>query len=111
MKKIISITLIFVILLTACGTAANSAPENASEDSVSDRELAVTAESSPVIADAEEMPEESSGQSVVYFTSDISPEGLIAVYEALGKSAAGHDAENFLSIFKIDSLGRKLREV
>ena len=100
MKKIISITLIFVILLTACGTAANSAPENASEDSIptlenlpedsaSDRELAVTAESTPVIADAEEVPEESSGKSMVYFTSDISPEGLIAVYEALGKSADG----------------------
>ncbi len=37
MKKLISITLIFVMLLTACGTVENPASENPPEDSVSDR--------------------------------------------------------------------------
>ena len=109
MKKLISITLIFVMLLTACGTVENPTPENPTEDSVSDKELAVTAESSPVLADAEEKPDESSGKSVVYFTSDISPEGLIAVYEALGKSADGHDAAVKISTGEGDSQNNYLR--
>ena len=37
MKKLISITLIFVMLLTACGTVENPTLENPPEDSVSDR--------------------------------------------------------------------------
>ena len=67
MKKLISITLLFVMLRTACGTVENPTPENPPEDSVSDREPTVTAESSPVLADAEEKPDESSGKSVVLF--------------------------------------------
>ena len=35
--------------------------------------------------------EESAGAPVVYMTADISPEGLMAVYEALGREAAGEN--------------------
>lgn len=35
--------------------------------------------------------EESAGAPVVYMTTDISPEGLMAVYEALGREAAGEN--------------------
>ena len=37
-------------------------------------------------------PEEESGPPVVYMTTDISPEGLVSIYEALGRPASGNTA-------------------
>ncbi len=42
--------------------------------------------------EAEEPAETESGPPVVYMTTDISPEGLMAVYEALGRQASGNTA-------------------
>jgi uncharacterized Fe-S center protein len=44
----------------------------------------------PVVAESEVIPQvETKDKSIVYFTTDISPTGLTAIYEALGRKASG----------------------
>ena len=86
MKKIILLLVLCLFIFTAaaaCGQpAAQSAPSptagignEGTEKTESDPGREETAASMP--------PEESSAASVVYFTSDISPEGLQRIYDAL----------------------------
>ena len=109
MKKIIAITLIFILLITACGKGGSPTLVNGSEDIATDTESIVAKEPQPKTVDIENLSDESDGQSVVCFTADISPEGLIAVYEALGKSADGHDVAVKISTGEGDSQNNYLR--
>ncbi|MCM1561871.1 MAG: DUF362 domain-containing protein [Butyrivibrio sp.] len=93
MKKTCSVVLSFCLLflMTACG--ANVTPDNdapvvthpSAEEEASD--VSQIPDSRESLSDSER----DSGQSgsIVYFTSDISPEGMMAVYEALGWTPAG----------------------
>ena len=93
MKKITSLILIIslVLSLTACGvqsaepsgvseTAAPTAAPVQTEEPVSAREPIESASAAP-----------ETGAAVVYMTTDISAEGMMAVYEALGVDLAGNN--------------------
>lgn len=96
MKRTLSIVFVFslLILMTACGSNAASgddAPDvtlaSHGEDNANDlgtSQAPDNTEPSSVPANAE-----NTSGSVVYFTSDISPEGMMAVYEALGWTPTG----------------------
>ncbi|MCM1126184.1 MAG: DUF362 domain-containing protein [Lachnospiraceae bacterium] len=106
MKKVISVVLVLslLFLMTACGaniTPDDDAPaaappsvddENLVESSSLDNESPVEPSSvedvSPVESSSVEDVSPAAPSSVVYFTSDISPEGMTAVYEALGWTPA-----------------------
>ena len=98
MKRIICAALICVLVLTlgACsGQNETGKAEPAVETPV--QESPVTAPQKETPPDtkegATELPQaEDSGNPVVYFTSDISAEGLIRVYEALGWEPSGNVA-------------------
>lgn len=112
-KRFMSVILAAVLVgtLAACGndagagqesspdSAANSAEEASSEPEgglPAERDIAAEQESEAVTDAGEQEQEpgtdpETAGKesSVVYFTSDISPEGLMSVYEALGWEPEG----------------------
>lgn len=78
MRKIVAVFLSvsLMVVLAACG---NTSPQTPAGNSG-------TAESQDVtynVAEEDSTSQEEISSSVVYFTSDISPEGLMAVYEAL----------------------------
>lgn len=78
MRKIVAVFLSvsLMVVLVACG---NTSPQTPAGNSG-------TAESQDVtynVAEEDSTSQEEISSSVVYFTSDISPEGLMAVYEAL----------------------------
>ena len=98
MKKsiftIMAVCLLF--LMTACGT------DSSSDYGVSDMSSSVGQEENSAPSDASEMPapaenfsevlepsETDKEGSVVYFTSDISSEGMLAIYESLGWTPTG----------------------
>lgn len=97
-KKLVCILLggIMMTTMVACGNMANSTGSNSQESSVmaygSSEESSVfeTPESTESVGTSR--TEESAGNSVVYMTADISPEGLIAVYDALGWAPTGNVA-------------------
>ena len=100
MKKTIIISMLFTILsgmtiLTGCSTDSNGAPlvENPSNTPVSTSEPAPpepSEDSAPESAISSVNEEAGSNQKpLVYMTTNISPEGLMAVYKALGREAAG----------------------
>ena len=117
MKKIylrfLTIGLILILLLTACDSgdhsSENSFGSSSSGNSSNSSSNAVTSINTSTTADDEKRPEESSGHPVVYFTSDISPEGLVAVYEALGRSADGHNTAVKISTGEGDTQNNYLR--
>ena len=84
-----------VLLLSACGTTAvenntgSESPAVVTEAPVEQEKEAV-----PSPAEVQEIGTETLEENapVVYFTSDISPEGLMAVYEALGWTPTGNVA-------------------
>lgn len=96
MKRALSVVFVFylLILMTACGSKATpdddtpiATPPSLEEDSEDDLGTLQTSdytETSPVSESTE-----NSSNSTVYFTSDISPEGMMAVYEALGWTPSG----------------------
>ena len=101
MKKsiftIMAVCLLF--LMTACGT------DPSSDYGVSDMSSSVGQEENSAPSDASEMsapaenlsevlePSETDKEgSIVYFTSDISSEGMLAVFEALGRTPTGNVA-------------------
>ena len=107
-----------MLLLVACGAAENPVSENGSESAVPDNEMTAAvetpsgvadAETVPGAVDAEALPGENDDRPVVYFTSDISPEGLIAVYEALGRPAAGENVAVKISTGEGDAQNNYLR--
>lgn len=78
MRKIVAVFLCvsLMVVLAACGNTSPQTPAGSSG----------TAESQDVtynVAEEDSTSQEEISSSVVYFTSDISPEGLMAVYEAL----------------------------
>ena len=74
MKTIRKITMVLLIslLMFGCSSKENGNPAPVEEPAVSDQAETLNSE-----------------EALVYFTADISPEGLMAVYEALGKKADG----------------------
>lgn len=84
-------------LLAGCGNSG-SVPETSGQDSSLQQSETVPSASdervsSEVNADGESdtvtEPAADGEASIVYFTSDISPEGMVAIYEALGWEPAG----------------------
>ena len=70
--------------LTACAGKSESAG-NQSVSGVPE----IQAETVPIVTAAQGNPETKEGTPAVYMTTDISPEGLMAVYQALGVAAEG----------------------
>ncbi len=105
MKKTVSVALALCLLflITACGkedapdvaqdkesASAVSVVSPTGEESPDDTVMAQTVDSTENVADSES---DNKGEgSVVYFTSDISPEGMMEAYEALGWTPAGNVA-------------------
>lgn len=71
----------FSILLAACGDTVPQAPSGGTG--------APSGETLPDAVETDDTVQKDIPASVVYFTSDISPEGLMAVYEALGWEPTG----------------------
>lgn len=99
MKRIITfgVVISMLVLLTGCGNSG-SAPETSGQDnSIQQSEIGPSESdegvSGEVNADGESdavtEPAADGEASIVYFTSDISPEGMVAVYEALGWEPTG----------------------
>ena len=86
MKRMLSLFLLAVLALSLCACGRRQAETV----TVSPAPAAQAPQASPA-ADPETAPAASdeASASVVYFTSDISPEGLQAVYEALNWQPAG----------------------
>lgn len=94
---------VLILSLSGCGGNADPVPESvtSADGTMQDSEetSAKQGEEQPQTADSESAPLENSEEeetepqntdnSVVYFTSDISPEGLMSVYEALGWEPVG----------------------
>lgn len=96
MKRTLSIVFVFclLILMTACGSDAASgddAPDVTLTSHGEDNANDLGTSQAPDNAETSYIPanEENASGSVVYFTSDISPEGMMAVYEALGWTPTG----------------------
>lgn len=98
MKKVMVwfLSVLLVLGLAACGNSEESAQESgtgtADVQSVIDGSASSGQEDSSVNDSAESEtgdPQNNAEASVVYFTSDISPEGLMAVYEALNWEPTG----------------------
>lgn len=97
------LSVVLILSLSGCGGNADPAPESvtSADGTMQDNEetSAKQGEELPQTADSESAPLENSEEeetepqntdnSVVYFTSDISPEGLMSVYEALGWEPVG----------------------
>ena len=88
MKKSLAIILAFslVFCMAGCGSALSGSSVPETTPPSRDKEPAVSGET------AEESTAEPSGQqtaSVVYFTTDISAEGLVKIYEALDWTPSG----------------------
>lgn len=86
----ISALMLAVLLLAACGKSAVSetspaAPEAPASPAENAAPLPAKAQETAAISREEDAP-------AVYFTSDISPEGLLAVYKALGWTPTGKTA-------------------
>ena len=93
-NKIFSVLVLLIIgalLLSACGSQTDPSPQNAQT------QPPVTEPSSAPNSDTEagtteSFPTSNDTASIVYMTTDISPEGLMAVYEALGWEPTGNVA-------------------
>ena len=106
MNRILSLFLsaILIVSLTACsgvGLAERNLPsENDTQSSLpgstgseADSTVGSAVEQEPVSpAGTVDLPEPDGSAPIVYFTSDISPEGLMAVYQALDWTPAGKAA-------------------
>lgn len=91
MKRILHVMLAMVIVfyLSACGNERASEPENAD---ISLESSTVPTESETAGSKEPEEVEIVNTESIVYMTTDISAEGLLAVYEAMGWSPSGRVA-------------------
>lgn len=97
MKKWISILLGVVMTgtMAACSNISNTEPdsqESSVPSSSSSQELSQPETSESTDSAISSQPEEDTGNPVVYMTTDISPEGLMAVYEALNWTPTGNVA-------------------
>ena len=91
---LISVTTMFAILTTGCSnTTSDAVSNNMGQDSL----ITESVDSIPLQSENNDdsPPEYSDTDNVVpivYFTSDVSPEGLVAVYEQLGWTPTGNVA-------------------
>ena len=88
-KRGIAAALVMVLMLAGCSQAADS-PSLGGTDQNSG--TAVQENGNRNEAAGEDAPPSDMGDSIVYMTTDISPEGLMAVYEALGWTPSGNSA-------------------
>lgn len=89
-NRILALLIINVCLLAGCGQQTGDHPEDSilPEDGVTVYQENENSEADEdVQSDETKAPDEEA--SVVYMTTDISPEGLMAVYEALGWTPSG----------------------
>ena len=104
MNKLLSLFLsaILIVSLTACSGGRSAEPNLLSESdtqsslsggtgSEADSIVGSAVEQEPVSRDTD-LPEPDGSAPVIYFTSDISPEGLMAVYQALDWMPTGKAA-------------------
>lgn len=97
-KRIVVITLVLVFILAGCNqTTYNVSSDGTNQDSESTVQKSENeGETEPSESGSDEMDEAASTSdvtgSVVYMTTDISPEGLMAVYEALEWTPSGNVA-------------------
>lgn len=97
MKKHVAVILAVLLLLSlsACGgtTFESDAPVNNGADPSKQVETATENDSTGAVPESteqkESQPDITSEQPVVYFTSDISAQGLVNIYQALGWEPAG----------------------
>ena len=101
MKKRVSIAALLTVSLLLAGCGGSAAAESASKPAAADSAGMGTAqeESSPAAEAAEGTTETPSAEitasgeaATVYFTSDISAEGLVKLYDALGWTPSGKTA-------------------
>ena len=86
MRRIIAafLSISLIALLPACGSTVPQASGNSATEKSSN--------TSHNIAETDNVSTQGDSSSIVYFTPDISPEGLMAVYEALGWEPTGNVA-------------------
>lgn len=91
MKRTLAILLsmLLSISLTACGSSATSSPSASTESSAPSASSETSNGSSEPVSSASASESVNAGASTVYFTSDISPQGLMAAYEALNWTPTG----------------------
>ena len=95
MKKKTSVILAMILsisMLAACGSSGSGmAGSNSGDAADSSAVSAAPPESTSTteVSAVASAPEAADGTPVVYMTTDISPAGLMAVYEALGRQASG----------------------
>lgn len=91
MKRTLAILLsmLLAISLTACGSPATSSPSASIESSAPSASSETSTGSSEPVSSASASESVNAGASTVYFTSDISPQGLMAAYEALNWTPTG----------------------
>ncbi len=98
MKKTISwiLAVCLLFLMTACGAEPSAGHDTSNPPPSAGQEESVPLPDAPEPSTPTESPLEPSENgkegSVVYFTSDISPEGMLAVFEALGWTPTGNVA-------------------
>lgn len=107
MKKWFRIFLIccLALSLTACQNEKNNLPVDSPTPAISDETNAAPDHSEPESKQEPENPVEDEmttqqpnrGDPLVYMTTDISPDGLMAVYEALGANPQGKIAVKIAS--------------
>ena len=94
MKKALILTIVLSMLLSLCacghtGAATTGGTSNAQQTNEPAGEKTTETPGSNADQSTAEAPTENDSAPVVYFTSDISPEGLRAIYEALGWEPTG----------------------
>lgn len=98
-KSVISLILVLCLLLCACGAGeVTTAPPSETEAAATDNQQAEAPAEGQIatyggavlnISNLEHQDE--NAESVVYYISDISPESLVAIYEALGVEITGEN--------------------
>ena len=104
MKRMItfSVMISMLVLLVGCGDSGSRPEPSGQNSSVQQSETVLPASDEAVSSGAVSGEANASGEpnagtepvadgeaSIVYFTSDISPEGMVAIYEALGWEPTG----------------------
>ncbi len=100
-KKTVSwiLAICLLLLMTVCGAGPSVGQDTTDPPSPAEQEepFASSDTSEPSVptespSETSEPSENDKEGSVVYFTSDISPEGMLAVFEALGWTPTGNVA-------------------
>lgn len=93
MKRVITFALMIsmLIIMAGCGAKDNES-KGTEQKSSSEKSEARTSKTDNIVSDETSSDKEedvNAKSSIVYFTSDISPEGMVAIYEALGWKPSG----------------------